>query len=84
MLFEMLLLLAGGSARREKMGGQGFFFGSDVSGTRLLQVFSQEVGLNSGGTLCSVKGPITILLVLLIQLVLPNCFPVSAEQVLTP
>lgn len=30
--------------------------------------------LNSGGTLCGVKGPVTIWLVLLIQLVLPNCF----------
>lgn len=58
--------------------------GSDVSGTKLLQVFGQEVRLNSGGILYGVKGPTTILLVLLIQLVLPNCFPLSAEQVLMP
>ncbi|NXL07196.1 TF7L2 factor, partial [Mesembrinibis cayennensis] len=59
-----------------------FFLGSDVSGTKLLQVLGQEVRLNSGGTLCGFEGPITILFVLLIQLVLPNCFPLLAEQYL--
>jgi len=62
----------------------GFFLGSDVSGTKLWQVFGPEGRLNSGGTLCGVKGPTTMLLVLLLQLVLPYCFPLLAEQVLMP
>lgn len=73
---------------KEVRGGRrwegSFFLGSEVLSGKLLQVLGQEVRLNSGGTLCSVKGPITILLVLLIQLVLPNCFPLLAEQVLMP
>lgn len=73
---------------KEVWGGRrwegSFFWESDVLGTKLLQVFGQEVRLNSGGNLCGVKGPISIFLVLLIQLVLPNCFPLLAEQVLMP
>lgn len=68
----MLLLLAEGSARREEMGGQLLFWGQMFWVPNSCRYSARR--LNSGGTLCGVKGPITIWLVLLIQLVLPNCF----------